>query len=81
MAYFSASKLEETVSTCYEASVQLQLWSAALDALAQAAGAEGTTLLDRRRDFACACSGSFDKHMDVFIRENWSSRNYRPCSK
>lgn len=81
MAYFSASKLEEAVSGCHEASVHLQLWSAALDALGRAAGAEGTTVLDRRRDFAYACSGDLDKQMDVFIRENWSSRNYRPCPR
>jgi hypothetical protein len=81
MSYFSTSKLEEAVSSCHEASEKLQLWSTALDAPAQAAGAERTTLLDRRRDFADVYSDGFDKHMDVFIRENLVFRNYRPCPR
>jgi DNA-binding CsgD family transcriptional regulator len=79
MSHFNASKLEEAVSACYEAASQPHLWPAALEVLAGATGAEGVTLIDHRLDsgIGYVCTKSFDEHMDVFVRENWSSRNYR----
>jgi DNA-binding CsgD family transcriptional regulator len=71
--------LEEAVSACYEAAVQPHLWPNALEVLAQATGSEGVTLIDHRLGSGPGyiCTKSFDEHMDVFVRENWSSRNYR----
>lgn len=67
------------MSACYEAAAQPHLWPAALEVLAEATGAAGVNFVEHRLNSApgYVCTPSFDEHMDVFVRENWSSRNYR----
>jgi DNA-binding CsgD family transcriptional regulator len=79
LPHFNASKLENIVARFYEAAIDSRLWPVALDELSQAVGAQGASLVERRSNCGAGmvCSTSIEEAMDVFVRENWSARNYR----
>jgi hypothetical protein len=79
MPHFNASKFENIVASFYEAAVHTRLWPVALEELSQAVGAVGASLVERRLDAVpgMVCSNSIVEAMDIFVRENWSERNYR----
>ena len=79
MPHFNAGKFENIVSSFYEAAVQTRLWPAALAELSQGVGAVGASLVERRLDAVpgMVCSTGVVEAMDIFVRENWSERNYR----